>query len=373
MPSVEPLSDGWFPSTPDFPFIRLEDYYGALTGQQDTPWEIFLKDPKRIRSILQKIPSPAVILHEHVFRLNQGYRYRIGLWLSYTFENGIFHHLNHEKTFHEGIETYIRIYRQLRWIPDGIFLLADMEYAQIEHLFQQARLKGAFFKFQDRFGDQHRFFRLPESVWDRFSVHPTLVLADGHHRMAASEHLYREGQVVQRPVVLVSLRDPGLVILPTHRLFEGPLEERALRELSTWFEVDRMEVPAFEVPKRECWILSHQGIWRIRQKRDLPHRELMTDKPDVYVRLETAVLHEVILPVLERVSGKSIDWVDLGRDPRRLWNSLKEEQFIVVLPPTLPQEVFQVAKAGLTMPPKSTDFYPKLVAGVIWTPLASSD
>ncbi len=373
MPWVEPLAGVWVPRDPDFPFLRLEDYYETLTGGAGSPWERLLQDPASLRTALREMAEPSLILHEHVFRLGAAYRHRVSLWLSYTFGEGMFRHQNHEQTFPEGVATYVRLYREMGWIPDGVFLLADVEYAQVEHLYQRARQRGAFLSFQDRFGDRHRFFRLPGEVWDRFSLQPTLVLADGHHRMAASEVLHREGWKVRRPVALISLRDPGLVILPTHRLFEGPLSPRALDRLRTWFEVERYTEPVFEAAKRECWILSRQGVWRVRQRADLPHRECMENRPDVYVRLETAVLHEVILPVLEEVGGGPIRWVDLGRDPRALWERVGEHQFVVVLPPTLPQEVFRVAEAGLTMPPKSTDFYPKLVAGVVWAPLIPPD
>ncbi len=369
MPSVEPLSGVWLPKDPDFPFIRLEDYYHTLTEDPPGIWRRILERPDGVERAFQRLERPGVILHEHAFRIGRSHHFRVSLWLAYHFDAGVFRHQNHEQTFPEGVETYVKLYRRMGHIPDGVFLLADMEYAQVEHLYHQARTRAPFLDFRDRFGERHRFFLLPEAVWDRFALEPTLVVADGHHRMAASERLQEEGFDVRRPVALVSLRDPGLVILPTHRVLEGPLSEGILTHLSRWFEVEPHPEPVFSAKKREIWIVTRERSWRIRERPGLPHREFLPGRPEVYLRLETAMLHEVILPLLEQETGTPYRWVDLGRDPRALWKSLKKEQFLVVLPPTLPREVYEVARAGLTMPPKSTDFYPKLVAGVIWSPL----
>lgn len=368
MPSVEPLSGVWIPGNSDFSFVRLEDYYETLTHKLPEDWKRLLREP-RDPAALRRVAEPSLVLHEHAFRVGRAHHFRVSLWLSYRFGEGNFRHQNHEQTFPEGVETYVSLYRDMGYIPDGVFLLADMEYAEVEHLYHQARTQEPVLDFRDRFGERHRFFVLPARAFDRFALKPTLVVADGHHRMAASERLYEEGYDVRRPVALVSLRDPGLVILPTHRLMEGPLHDALLQELSPWFEVTRSSTPVFEAKKREIWMLSRDGAWRIREKPGLPHRERMPDRPDVYVRLETAILHEWILPFLEERTGEPYRWVDLGRDPRALWEKMEEGQFVVVLPPTLPREVYEVARAGLTMPPKSTDFYPKLVAGVIWAPL----
>jgi len=368
MPSVEPLSGVWLPKNPDFPLIRLEDYYHALTENPPEPWQALMEQPDEIRRTFRRLDEPSVMLHEHAFRIGQAHHFRVSLWLSYRFDDGVFRHQNHEQTFPEGVETYARLYRRMGFIPDGVFLLADMEYARVEHLYHQARKQAPLLDFRDRFGERHRFFLLPEEVWDGFALEPTLVVADGHHRMAASERLHQEGFDVRRPVALVSIRDPGLVILPTHRVLEGPLSDTLLARLSPWFSVMSHPEPVFSANKRELWFVTRKRSWRIQARPDLPHREFLPGRPEVYLRLETAMLHEVILPLLEE-SGVSYRWVDLGRDPRALWQSMIDEQFLVVLPPTLPGEVYAIARAGLTMPPKSTDFYPKLVAGVIWSPL----
>ncbi len=369
MPSVEPLSGVWLPNQTDFPFIRLEDYYHALTEDPPEAWKAILESPGLVEKNFQWLEKPSVVLHEHAFRLGRSHHFRVSLWLAYHFDAGVFRHQNHEQTFPEGVETYVQLYRRMGHIPDGVFLLADMEYAQVEHLYHQARARPPFLDFRDRFGERHRFFLLPEEVWDRFALEPILVVADGHHRMAASERLQNEGFDVCRPVALVSLRDPGLVILPTHRVLEGPLSEDLLTHLAPWFAVESHTEPVFSAKKREIWFVTREKSWRIRERPELPHREFLPHRPEVYLRLETAMLHEVILPLLEQKTGSTYRWVNLGRDPRTLWESLTEGQFLVVLPPTLPREVYEVARAGLTMPPKSTDFYPKLVAGVIWSPL----
>src|SRR5205085_5499791 len=78
-------------------------------------------------------------------------------------------------------------------------------------------------------GGRHRLWRVDDpAACTRFAdalAPETIVIADGHHRYETAL-AYRDARGGASPTVLAflcSLADPGLVILPTHRLVRAPL------------------------------------------------------------------------------------------------------------------------------------------------------
>jgi uncharacterized protein (DUF1015 family) len=175
-----------------------------------------------------------------------------------------------------------------------------------------------------------------------------LLIADGHHRYETALAYHDEVGTPESAfvlAVLVSLDDPGLMIFPTHRVFEHepaerlPAEERLGDEASARTALER--VPA----DRAAALLYRDGGY-----------ELSIDGSELDVQLVDRLGHDGISYTPDW--NEAVRAVDTG-----------EAEVAVLMRPTRIEDVFAVAQRGETMPQKSTYFYPKLVSGLLFLPL----
>jgi uncharacterized protein (DUF1015 family) len=97
------------------------------------------------------------------------------------------------------------------------------------------------------------------------------------------------------------------------------------------------------------------------------------ERSDDYRELDVVVLHAVII---EGVLGVSRDRVESHVRYERYWDeTLKrvdsgENQLALLMNPTRAEQVRVLAEKGERMPQKSTDFYPKLISGMVFLDVA---
>jgi uncharacterized protein (DUF1015 family) len=184
-----------------------------------------------------------------------------------------------------------------------------------------------------------RLWRLPPDGIAEAFADRQLLIADGHHRYETSL-AYGEGTNVL--AVLVSLDDPGLMIFPTHRVFEHePAERLPSEELPGDARRALDDVPA----DRAAAVLYRDGGF-----------ELAVDGNELDVRLVDRLGHEGI--------SYTADWDEAVRAV-----DSGTAEVAVLMRPTRIEDVFDIAQRGETMPQKSTYFYPKLVSGLLFLPL----
>ena len=224
-----------------------------------------------------------------------------------------------------------------------------------------------------------------------------LYVADGHHRYETGLN-YRDECKARSSVwtgeepenfilaALIDSADPGLVVLPTHRLVRLPPREVrvSLRRLFA-FRVDDAGVandgnlerlmvqlaeagrqgPAFGV------IGLEPGRLHLLTPRDLPSllRRLEHVGSEELRRLDVTILQHAVYPALEyQETPESIAYAE---DHRHAAEEVAAGRWDLafLLNPTPVQQVIAVANAGERMPRKSTYFYPKLGTGVVMLPL----
>jgi uncharacterized protein (DUF1015 family) len=217
-----------------------------------------------------------------------------------------------------------------------------------------------------------------------------LLIADGHHRYETSLAYQREvgagGPADYVLMALVSLEDPGLTVFPTHRLISGladdPAKQRTLgsglRELFDAEEVpiDQLDPEGSDGVGVYGFIDSHHNqAFRLRL-RDAAHLdEALADHSGAYRNLDAAILEEL---VLKGILGMSTDDIAAKRgigytpsiDEAVAKLSAGDYQAAFLLRATPVDQVRAVAAEGETMPPKSTYFFPKLLTGIVFNPLA---
>jgi uncharacterized protein (DUF1015 family) len=225
-------------------------------------------------------------------------------------------------------------------------------------------------------------------------------IADGHHRYetglryladrtAAGEVRDAEGPANFILMMLVSMSDPGLVILPTHRLVSGIPDLKADRLrglLASHFQVET--IGQGEKAARDTWELIEAdgsqdllGFGTVADDTWLTARfrgqsamaALAAEHSPAWRGLAVAVLHVLILNRLlpEALGGKpQCRYVHLLREVTDAV-AAKGCQLAALVPPASMKHVEQIAGNLEKMPPKSTYFYPKLLSGLVFNSLKS--
>ena len=227
-----------------------------------------------------------------------------------------------------------------------------------------------------------------------------LFIADGHHRYETAlrylEERRQAGEVRDAEaapnfvlMMLVCMSDPGLLILPTHRLVDatGDWTADRLRErLGSHFKVEA--VGRGEAGARAAWELIEadggqdllgfgtvaDGLWQTaRLRAPQAMAELAPDHSPAWRALAVSVLHVLVLDHLLKVAGTEprCRYVHLLREVIDA-TAAQECQLTVLVPPASMRQVEQIAGNREKMPPKSTYFYPKLLSGLVFNPLTAS-
>jgi uncharacterized protein (DUF1015 family) len=229
-----------------------------------------------------------------------------------------------------------------------------------------------------------------------------IFIADGHHRYETACN-YRDQLAADQPLptdhpanfvltMCVSMNDPGMIVLPTHRLFRGLpryTSEQLGEKLSGCFDVaDAGSGPdaALDI-WQEIEIDGKQGAiglcttsdqkWVVARINDGGRAEMEKLAPEhsgQWRALGVSILHRLIIEALlgatdlptpryvhlvqEVVDG--ISQGDADGQPFPL--------AALVMPATV-DHIRQISEHGERMPAKSTYFYPKLLSGLVLNPL----
>jgi uncharacterized protein (DUF1015 family) len=171
------------------------------------------------------------------------------------------------------------------------------------------------------------------------------LIADGHHRYETAVAFAEEGGGDRLLAVLVSTDDPGLAILPTHRVFTGRPDIALDGEAFPSPEA-ALEALAAEPFDRSAAVLVRPGS-----------THLVRGGPG-----------ELDPELVERVGREGIAYTPYTDDAIGRVRA-GEADCAFLLRATRIDDVFDHARRGLTMPPKSTYFFPKLVSGLLFHPL----
>ena len=209
-----------------------------------------------------------------------------------------------------------------------------------------------------------------------------LYIADGHHRYETASAYAQENPAADRVLALiVSARDPGLVVLPTHRVIFGSGRdfERLLPRWREWFDVQA--VPPHADPERHLAALGRERTACLVADRDrlvalvmrdgvLPDRLPSLARTPAVQDLDVARIESLVVKEILGAST-STPIVRYLPDARAALDAVRRggAAAAVLMNPTRVEQVFAVADAGDVMPPKSTYFIPKVPSGMVLRPV----
>ena len=248
----------------------------------------------------------------------------------------------HERTHAEPIASRLRLLRAVRSQLEPLFFLYEGE-APVHTPDGPPDVEAG----------GTRLWRLPDGAEvEAFFRERQVLIADGHHRYETSLAFAQEsgGAVDARVLaVLVSTADPGLLILATHRVFDG--------------RPDLLANPAFV--GEPCADVA-EAMARLEAE---PAGRAAAVR---YTRGGTSLVRgtdgELDVQLVARAGLTGISYtVDLRDAVGRVDAAGADCAFL--LRPTPIEEVFAHARRGEVMPPKTTYFYPKLTSGLLFHPL----
>lgn len=230
-------------------------------------------------------------------------------------------------------------------------------------------------------------------------------IADGHHRyetacsyrdeVAAAYAREHDGAPLPSDhpanfvlMMLVGMSDPGLIVLPTHRLFPAPAVASAADlapRLGDSFTVERAgQGPAdAENIWAEIDLEQAQGTlglytagdraWtlaRITPAGRARMEQVAADHGPAWRSLGVSILHRLVIG--ELLGAKEIPTPTYVHQVREVVAGLEAGGYplaALVMPASV-DDIRAVSQTGERMPAKSTYFYPKLASGLVFNPLA---
>jgi uncharacterized protein (DUF1015 family) len=304
--------------------------------------------------------------------------------------------LPHEKTFPKPKEDRLRLLSQTKAMFSPIFSIYSDQSKLVEKSYLSVSSEPPFISGELE-GASHDVWRLSkgETVAQLQQVirDSQVFIADGHHRyetalefqrIQRSENTRHSGSEGYNYTMMYfsNVEEEGLVVFPFHRVIRGMRDfnpRRFLNELSTGFDIQQ-----FDESERLLGAFRERGVHNfgillagdtktylatLKAARELGGM-IPQDIPPELKKLDVVLLHAYILSRLLKVDnnsatdGPAIEYV---RDESDAIVRVQEEkaQVAFLVSPTPVQQVQMVARAGLTMPQKSTYFYPKVPAGLI--------
>ncbi len=262
----------------------------------------------------------------------------------------------------------------------GPIFLAYRSQEELNGLVALEKKKTPLYDFISEDGICHRVWKIEdpqkaEEIHRIFSGIPRVYIADGHHRAASAVKvaaMRREanpswtGNEEFNYFLSVLFPDDQLMIMPYNRVVQdlnGLTREAFLKKTERYFVVTERGRKAFSPEQKGQVGMYLDGSWYQLDARP----EICTDDP--VEGLDVSILQDRILGPLLGIGDPRTDsrirFVGGIRglsELERLVDSGAAVAFSMY--PTSIRELFEVADAGLLMPPKSTWFEPKLRSGL---------
>jgi len=386
----------------EYNFVRLEHNRELL---QDTTTDNKYTRSANIleRWLAQKVlvadEAPSIYLHDHYFRHNgREYRRRgiiAGVRLQEWVDNVV---RPHEGTLTEHTTDRLSLLWVCQANTSPILALFEDKGRQVASLLAEKEKGPPMLSSSQIDGERHDLWAINEpeainQIGASLADQP-LYIADGHHRYESALSYRRERRASSSAVSgeeafnfvmmeLVAFADPGLVILPAHRLVHG-MSKAALSELAarlkSFFEVEELPVGKADVWGQIDGLLSGgdgsevklvllglvEGKMLRLKLREFGAADQMMPHfhSELYKRLDVDIVDSVIPHELGRGGESIISYSYDGQDAvNRVLH--QEYQLAFLLSPVRAEAVKAIADAGDKMSRKATYFYPKAPAGLV--------
>ncbi|MCL5986444.1 MAG: DUF1015 domain-containing protein [Actinobacteria bacterium] len=360
--------------------------------------------------ILNRDSEPSFYVYEQEFELRGEYFCRLSLIADVQlveFSKGVI--LPHENTLSKPKEDRLKLLEKTKANLELVFMLYQDKNMEIVRMLKSCiKSRRPLFDIIDDLGIRNRLWRLSDAeLIEQITAwfgDKKLYIADGHHRYESSliyrdkmRKLDADGAEKSYDFImsaLVSIDDPALRILPTHRAvfeIEDFSIEDFLSRVSVNFDIincgQSLEsvLNYMDIPGTQDWKSSTVSIgyfyegngdfFVFKLKEGRKPEELIDGSYSIeWKNLDVAILHKLILDEILGITEEKLrseSNVKYVRELSELYDMVAEgeAQMAFVMNPTRTEQVRTICERGEKMPQKSTDFYPKMLTGLVINPL----
>jgi uncharacterized protein (DUF1015 family) len=396
--------------------LNREEPGDDLTHNRYSRAARFLKNWTQ-EGVLQLDPDPALYVYHQSFEyagrafLRRGFMCRVRLE---RFGEGRIY--PHEETHSGPKQDRLLLTRACKTNLSQIFgIYPDPENAAQE-LLETAITGSTPMQATDHLGVVHRLWVVRDvrtiSAVSALLDPRSLYIADGHHRYETACN-YRDELASAAPLpeshpanyvltMCVSMNDPGMIVLPTHRLFRGvaPIDAQELASRlgasfttqsagkgprasdGLWSLIEssgEQGAIGFYTARDDQWTLA-----RITPEGERRLRELAPEHSADWCGLGVSILHRLAMDELLKLQNlpkpmyvhsvseliTSLEQGDtVGRDATGQIGQGGAFQLAALVMPATVEHVRKISEHHERMPAKSTYFYPKLLSGLVFNPL----
>jgi uncharacterized protein (DUF1015 family) len=348
------------------------------------------------QGVLKVDGVPAIYLHDHHFT-HQGKKYRRrGLTCLVRLEDWSRMAVRpHEGTLSKPKGDRLSLLWALRANTSPILALFEGE--RVAPLLKAESRRPPMVEINTGAGEGHRLWAIREAeAVGRISASlasQPVYIADGHHRYESALTYSRERRA-SSPVAgeapfdfvmmtLVDFADPGLIILPAHRLVRGLSKstiDGLLGRLGEFFAVEELPLKA-DAARQLKDLTATEEVRLVLYGPDREHlfmlrlRDAAATSPmmpyfhsELYKHLDISIVDHVIVEELlglsHETAGASLAY---SYDELETLNRVRDQEYQLafIVSPIRPEVVKAIADSRDRMPRKSTYFYPKAPAGLV--------
>jgi len=338
--------------------------------------------------VIKQDEKPAIYAYEQVYTLADGKEYTrkgmIPLVKLTPFEDGIV--LPHEFTLSGPKIDRLDLLRATEFNTESIFALFKDDSGKVNEILAEKMNSVPDFEAIDDNNVKNRLWAIDDeskvSEIVELMKDKKLFVADGHHRYETHVTYSKENPKADTmPILLVEMNDPGLVVLPTHRLMYGIKGfdfASFTEELKKWFEVEEvsgspkeLEEKLAEKHEKSFIARSHSKTVLFTLKDSVDLAQEMPDLVNELRALDVSILHNIVIEKMLGVNAEQIahkEHIQYVKDFTQAIKKADLEKFNVgfLMNATKKQQVVDSCLAGQKMPQKSTYFYPKIVSGTLF-------
>jgi len=299
----------------------------------------------------------------------------------------------HEKTLSKPKEDRFRLFQATGAMFSQIFCLYSDPSSRLNGIINDVAGRRAEIDIEFD-AVRHRLWKIRNRS-DIFCIEDFLrsqkvYIADGHHRYETAL-VYRDAMRLKSPnsavnapfnfvpIYFTNLNDANLVILPTHRIIHSLPSfnpSQFLDSLNYWFHqevcvsLEELNRALAAATRHAYGLLLPQSPYFVLLVLKNERAMEIEKTASAVTRLDVAILHSLVFKGVLGMTEESQE-KRLNIDYEQNINEVKEKvmsgnaQAAFLLNPTRVEQLLACAEAGLTMPQKSTYFYPKLLSGLV--------
>ena len=306
----------------------------------------------------------------------------------------------HEETMRGPKQDRLQLLRRLRTNVSPLFALYDDAAGRVAPLLARQSLRAPLADIAAPDGQRYQLFAIDDDAQvaniSAALADLPLYMLDGHHRYETAL-AYRDERRAQAAtwtgdepenftlVAITAASDPGLVLLPTHRLIRPASVPADLTErLQRYFDVEDVTPKSYDgtallrllarlnasAPGRTAFgaLGLEEGRLHLLTLRDSAAvQALMPERSSVWRSLDVNVLQYAVLGESLGLTAGNTGAVAYTEDAAKAMQLVESGRWPLafLLNATRIDQMVAVADAGEVTPPKTTYFYPKLVTGLV--------